>query len=112
MIDLASERPIPLGSCPKALAHMIPDRNDGSGGARGSKKIHISTVHRWASRGLRGVRLETICCGGVRCTSAQALQRFFERLSDPDAATISVITPSQRHKAHLRAEAELDAAGI
>ena len=35
----------------------------------------------WARNGIRGVRIETIRVGGTLCTSLEALQRFFDRLS-------------------------------
>lgn len=37
---------------------------------------HISTVHRWRLRGVRGVKLETCLLGGSRVTSREALTRF------------------------------------
>jgi hypothetical protein len=45
------------------------------------RKIHISTFYRWATIGCRGIVLETIQVGGSRCTSVEALDRFFQRLS-------------------------------
>ena len=69
-IDIASERPIPLT---QATIHL-PRRRRG-------RKAAVSTLHRWATRGLRGVVLETIRIGGTKCTSLQALQRFFDNLS-------------------------------
>ena len=48
---------------------------------RAGRPTHPSTINRWAKAGLRGIRLETICVGGSRFTSIEALQRFFERLS-------------------------------
>jgi len=39
--------------------------------------VNVSTVWRWAKRGVRGIRLETIMIGGIRYTSVEALQRFF-----------------------------------
>ena len=70
-IDIASEPPIPLTQA----TIYLPRRRRG-------RKAATSTLHRWATRGLRGVVLETIRIGGTRCTSLQALQRFFDRLSD------------------------------
>lgn len=35
-----------------------------------------STVHRWRTRGARGVRLETVLIGGKRFTSESKLQAF------------------------------------
>lgn len=79
---------------------------------------HYSTRFRWATRGVRGVVLETVCIGGVRYTSAQARKRFADRLT---AIRNSGVTPPptptnetrrQRHAAIERAERELSEAGI
>jgi len=42
---------------------------------------HSKTVYAWTTRGCRGAVLETIQVGGTRCTSREALQRFFEHLT-------------------------------
>jgi uncharacterized protein DUF1580 len=47
---------------------------------RSGRHPHPATLYRWATEGLRGVRLETIQVGGTLCTSIEALQRFFEEL--------------------------------
>src|SRR5262245_3303859 len=70
MIDHQTETVFPLAEGPARL----PRR-------RGGKCIDVATLYRWSSRGLRGVMLETIQVGGTRCTSAEALQRFFDRLT-------------------------------
>lgn len=57
-----------------AAAAELPRRRRG-------KPTHVSTLHRWATRGLRGVRLEVLRVGGTTCTSREALQRFFTRLT-------------------------------
>ncbi len=44
------------------------------------RRPDVSTLHRWVTRGLRGVRLEAVQVGGCRCTSREALLRFFEQL--------------------------------
>lgn len=44
---------------------------------------HIATIVRWATRGVKGVKLETIMVGGRRFTSVEAIARFIERLSEP-----------------------------
>ena len=72
MIDLTEETVIPIGEA----AHHLPKRR--------GKKIHISTLYRWATSGVRGVQLETILVGGSRCTSLEALQRFSQRLSEEE----------------------------
>lgn len=70
MIDLENENVISL----TAAAKQLPRR-------RAGKRPHVATLYRWASRGLREIRLETIQVGGTMCTSIEALQRFFDRLS-------------------------------
>ncbi len=61
---------------------------------RAGRKCHIATVYRWAQRGVRGIRLETIQVGGTRCTSKQAMQRFFEALTVQSAAPSAPSIPS------------------
>ncbi len=73
MIDTTTEAPIPLTQA----ADEQPRRRRG-------RKTHVSTLYRWATAGCRGVQLETIQIGATRCTSREALQRFFERLSSGD----------------------------
>src|SRR5262245_3868079 len=53
---------------------------------RAGRKAHVSCLYRWSTSGLQGVVLETIQVGGTRCTSREALQRFFEALSQPRQA--------------------------
>ena len=48
---------------------------------RTGKPRHVSTLHRWALRGVRGVRLATVCIGGVRYTTPEALREFFSAIS-------------------------------
>lgn len=39
----------------------------------------ISTLHRWATRGVKGNRLEVVNCGTRKFTSEAAVLRFLER---------------------------------
>jgi Protein of unknown function (DUF1580) len=50
---------------------------------RRGRKTHVSCIYRWSTVGCRGVVLETLQVGATRCTSREALQRFFEQLSEP-----------------------------
>lgn len=43
---------------------------------RAGKGVHVSTLHRWHSVGVHGVKLETLMLGGIRVTSPEALLRF------------------------------------
>jgi len=94
-IDIAKEEIVPLVQVPVRVPRQ-----------RGGKKLAVSTAFRWAKAGLRGVRLETIQIGGTKCTSVQALQRFFEALSE-----LSYAEPAEeRRRAQdvARAGQELD----
>jgi hypothetical protein len=42
---------------------------------------NLSTLYRWSQRGIKGVRLETVQVGGTRCTTREALGRFFGRVT-------------------------------
>lgn len=77
------------------------------------QRPHPSTLHRWRLRGIQGVRLETVRCGGRRLCSIEAVRRFIDGVTaatDGDAPTARA--NRQREAAIARAEAELDAAGI
>lgn len=63
----------------------------------GDPPLHVSTLHRWAIRGCRGVKLETVAAGHARYTSIPAIQRFFNaKPVGPAPATAVVIQPSAR----------------
>jgi hypothetical protein len=98
-IDISREPPITLS---EAAAH-VPRRRRG-------RKTAVTTLYRWSSAGVRGVKLETIQVGGSRCTSLAALQRFFDRLTthglDPGRPTRSAEGPTARRAAN--ADRELD----
>ena len=66
--------------CFDNAAQELPRRRRG-------RRIHLSTLYRWSDGGCRGVVLETIQVGGSRCTSREALQRFFEALSSRRAGS-------------------------
>ena len=80
-------------------------------GSRAGKRPHINTIRRWAAKGTRGVVLETLLVGGTRCTSLQALQRFFAQLSAQDAD--KPMPPERRRVRTLQvSEDTLRSAGI
>jgi hypothetical protein len=79
---------------------------------RGGRPVHPSTLWRWASSGVAGVRLPIIRVGGTACTSRQALRQF---LADVEAARRPAppepLAPTQPTAAE-RAGEELTALGI
>jgi hypothetical protein len=108
------EKVFPLADAPEKAD--LPER-------RRRKRIHVSCLYRWSTIGCRGVVLETLQVGGTRCTSREALQRFFERLSklnQPRAVgggqsgSVPVVgrrTVARRERASAEAARELDASG-
>ena len=70
MIDIETEQLVPIRQVPR----LLPPRPSG-------RRVHISAVYRWMSRGIRGVVLESVKVGGSTYTSMEALQRFADRLS-------------------------------
>jgi len=71
------------------------------------KRIHVSTLHRWCQRGVRGVRLEHRRLGGRMVTSLEAVDRFSARLAETvdepvrDAEPTVQIEPEVRSASHL-----------
>jgi hypothetical protein len=104
MIDISLEETFSLTDATKRL----PCRRRGA-------RPNVATLYRWAQTGCRGVRLETICVGATRCTSMEALQRFFDVLT-AQAEHRPPCPPSRltatRRKQIERAEQRLAAAGI
>ena len=77
--------------------------------------VYMPTVWRWAMKGARGVKLETMQIGGRRYTTQEAFQRFVERgtaAANGGSVTSATRTNRQRKAAIDHANAELDAAGI
>ena len=91
MIDVATEHLLPI---PKAGKEMPGEP-------------HRSTVWRFALRGVRGVRLETVVCGGRRFTSREAIRRFI-------AATTAAANgePPARQPTKKRLQDKADAKSI
>lgn len=101
MIDMAKEEVISLTQAAKQL----PQRRQG-------KRPHVATLYRWASRGLRGIQLETIQVGGTLCTSLEALQRFFEQLSNPSVSAAVCVGTKSRSQEIEKACKNLEQDGI
>src|SRR5262245_9743292 len=75
---------------------------------RGDRKIHVSTLYRWISCGVRGVRLESVRLGRTVMTSREALQRFADRLSLRDSSSRQRRSSADREAT----EEELDRHGL
>lgn len=102
MIDISREQPIPLAQA----SRLVPP-------VRKGRPVSPSTLWRWHSVGILSdagerVRLEVCRIGGSQCTTAEALTRFFVRLSAAEPQTTTTTTGRD----HERAERQLDRAGI
>jgi hypothetical protein len=76
---------------------------------RDGRSVHISTIHRWRSRGSKGVRLEAIRVGGSWMTSHEAFQRFCDHLT---ALATEPVPPTRMHRgAHKSADEKLQKDG-
>ena len=68
---------------------------------KGQRPAAPCTIWRWHRKGVSGVKLETICIGGTRYTSAEALKRFFDAVtlarSTQDVAEEPNAAPGTRH---------------
>jgi hypothetical protein len=77
-IDVARESLLSFGEAARYVGKL-----------KGSKPIALQTLWRWATRGCSGVVLETIFVGGARCTSKEALQRYFDAVTRARASAPS-----------------------
>ena len=103
-IDISSEQVVTFT---EAVSHL-PQRRRG-------KRPNVATLYRWSSAGNRGIRLEYLMIGSTRCTSLQALQRFFDRLtalSEAQSAPVPPQIPKHRQKQLEAAEARLTRRGV
>jgi hypothetical protein len=63
--------------------------------------VHISTVWRWAQRGIDGHVLASFSCGGRKYTTREAFKRWIAAIN---GEPIRSETPRQRERAIKRAE--------
>jgi hypothetical protein len=103
MLDTLVETPISLTEA----ANLLPRR-------RAGKKASPATIFRWASNGIRGIKLEVIKVGGTLCTSRERLQKFYEKLTLEAAGELvpPPVTSRSRRASVKRAERVLDKAGV
>ena len=72
MLPLDPAKFVPLSDVPG----MLPLRLNG-------RKVHISAVYRWASKGVRGVRLQTVRIAGALFTTREAVEDFINAAAQP-----------------------------
>lgn len=97
MIEVATEQLVHVREVPWFLPRQLNGR-----------RVHISAVYRWMSRGVRGVLLEFVQVGGRRYTSKEVLQRFADRLTSSEAPAVQESTPRRRQREIERAAKRLE----
>jgi hypothetical protein len=96
---------VPLRRVPREFGHLVPsNRSDRA-------SIAVPTVFRYATRGLRGVRLEVVRTSGGLATSRSRIDRFNFRLSVSTGVDVAASSTAVCPDA-ARAEMALDAAGL
>lgn len=99
MIDPLTEKVVTL----TAASKHCPERRRG-------KKPHSSCLYRWTTTGCKGVVLESVQIGGTRCTSLEALARFFGKLTAQCELAASAPLAAENSRGDV--EAELDSRGL
>ncbi len=95
-IDFSKEQSITLSQVP---IH-VPKR--------GGKKVHSSTVYRWATKGVRGRILESVMVGGIRYTTIEAVRRFLTANSQ----VVHIAKSNSQNELEQAIEEELRQAGV
>lgn len=96
MIDISTEKVITLTEAARGL----PRR-------RAGRPVHPSCLFRWSrAPGCKGIVLETVQIGGTRCTSREALARFFEALTVQAEGQAPAAPPSSKHRRNAIEAAE------
>ena len=76
-----------------------------------ARRCHVdpATIYRWYTKGLRGVSLEAKRVGRTLVTSHEALERFFDRLTELDRRTLPAHSSTARRVSHRATEADREA---
>lgn len=63
---------------------------------RFGRRPNVATIWRWAVKGVRGVRLQTISLGRYRYTTAGALETFIDQTSSVSLETNATVDVSRQ----------------
>jgi hypothetical protein len=101
MIDIKNERLLTFGQAAK----LLPYRRMG-------RPVSTCTIWRWTRLGKAGVRLEAVRLPGGYATTAEAIQRFVDRLTERLDRSLPPNEVSNSRATNPQVEADLDRAGI
>lgn len=75
------------------------------------ENVDVATCWRWATKGCRGVVLETVAIGGRRMTSIEAFQRWVAAQNPTKATLTAKASDAARMRRSAEAARQLAAAG-
>jgi hypothetical protein len=75
------------------------------------RNVSLRTLHRWATRGARGHKLESQKVGWAIMSSPAAIDRFLAAINCPTSDAPAPRSPAQRKAASARSDRVLNAAG-
>ena len=106
-IDPRTETVFTLSEAPKRSEALL------------GRRVSVSTFYRWATTGLKGIRLETRYLGGTQYTSEEALNRFFDAITQRCQSVLDAsVSPFRRNSEPVGGQAlnawerELEADGL
>jgi hypothetical protein len=70
---------------------------------RNGKPMNHSTIFRWATVGVAGQVLETVCIGGARMTTREAMEEFFRAVTAAKTPNCQRRAPSPSRRQQIRA---------
>lgn len=88
-IDLLTEKTLSVKAAARFAARLLGD----------DKPMHVATIYRWISPGIRGICLGHARIGGRMVTSQEAIQRFSQALTTPQEqadAPVTAPAPARR----------------
>ena len=70
---------------------------------------HLATIHRWCTKGSRGIKLESKVLGGRRFATIEAVQRFMDAVTEASEPQehVPMETPKQAQTRAQKAAEEL-----
>lgn len=96
--EICRQEPMSLAAAAKAFGRI-----------RG-RVPHVSTVWRWCTKGVRGVRLQSYVVGGTRVITAEAIDRFLAQTASTANSWCEHVTVDQDRALQDRRKEEIRAA--
>ena len=95
----------------KQMEHLLNERRLSLSALAKRENVSLSTTWRWAMRGVRNVKLETLVVGGRRFTTYESFSRFVAASQSSSPASVPRST-DEASSAHRKADEYLRSQGI